>query len=174
MALSLKWSGAAPLELSLHMDEVRREPGFSGLLMAYIRNTKTLYIGSILTVGELMQKIPNFLQSMPNLRSLELCKNTFSEGVRSIDPFEPLPPTLTSLSLERIHLYPSFRRLKALTELTLRDEQFSLRLDTLLDFLEENQSLERANLMIRFRKPSFRQSRRGSTIKNQLQHLSIT
>jgi len=174
MALSLKRSKATPLELRLCMNQVREKPGLSDLLMAYTRNTKTLHIGSILTAEDLTQNLPNFLQSMPNLRSLELWADAIGERDRSMDPFEPLAPTLTSLSLDCIHLYPSFLRLKALTELTLRDEQFSLRLDALLDFLEENRSLERAELEIGFMEPSLRNSQRRSPIANQLQHLSIT
>jgi len=47
-------------------------------------------------------------------------------------------------------LFPSILSLKTLTELTLLDYNFDLRMDTLLDFLEESRSLESATLEISF------------------------
>lgn len=52
--------------------------------------------------------------------------------------------------------------------------QFNLHLDTLLDFLEENHSLEHADQRIHFTQPSLRDPRRRTTIKNRLQSLSIS
>lgn len=174
-ALSLKRSKGAPLELRLNMLQVRSNPGFSDLLLPHTRNTRILDIDSILTIEELTQEFPNFLQSMPNLRSLELWrKDTTGGWDPSIDPFEPLPHALRSLSLFSIHLYPSFLRLTALTKLLLHNKQFNLHVDALLDFLEENRSLESADLEIRFSESSLRNSQRGSVVVNRLQLLSIT
>ena len=66
-ALSLKRSKAAPLKLHLQMGEIRGVPEFSDLIMPYTRNAETLQAEGILSVEELMQKLSNFPQSMPNL-----------------------------------------------------------------------------------------------------------
>ena len=71
---------------------------------------------------------------MPNLRSLTPGVDNEKDWDLSIDPFESLSHTLRYLELADIYLYPSFLRLRALTELILSNYQFSLHLDTLLDF----------------------------------------
>lgn len=72
MALSLERSKAAPLSLSLRMNEIGDIPGFSDLIMPHIQKTKTLRINDVSPVEEITQKLPGFPQSMPNLQSLEL------------------------------------------------------------------------------------------------------
>ena len=69
-------------------------------------------------------------------------------------------------------LYPSILGIRTLTELALRDPVGDLRFDTLLDFLEGNNSLETANLSIEFTEPPPLNPQRRLT-KNQLRHLSI-
>ena len=78
------------------------------------------------------------------------------------------------LSLHNITLFPSILGLRSLTELSLVYRCLDLHVDTLLEFLEENHSLERANLEIEFSEPSLRHSRRQDPIENRLQHLSIS
>ena len=92
---------------------------------------------------------------------------------KSSDPFEPLAPALRYLKLFHLPLYPSFLHLRALTELAIHYEYFSLHLDTLLDFLEENRSPESLTLGIRFTEDYLPNTRRGAPIVNQLRHLSI-
>ena len=101
------------------------------------------------------------------LTSLEV----FSD--RSVDPFESLAPTLRYLQLCGIPLYPSIIRLRSLTEFTYVGLGSDFHLDTLLDFLEENRSLEQVALGIVFREDSLRLSRRRTLIKNQFRHLTI-
>ena len=76
--------------------------------------------------------------------------------------------------MDNIPLYPSFLKLRTLTTLYLRDHDFYLHLDALLDFLEENHSLQRVTLWVSFVEPSLHISQRRSPIRNQLQHLSIS
>ena len=117
--------------------------------------------------------LQNFLQSMPNLRSLSLGGPIGVDWDWFKDPCEPLDSALTHLSLTDIPLYPLFLRLRTLKTLSLHNLQFNLGLDTLLDFLEENPSLGTATLDIQFLQPSLRNSRRRVPIENQLQNLSI-
>ena len=117
---------------------------------------------------------PESPQSMPNLKSLSLVGKT-KTLVQYIDPFGPFT-TLTSLSLIFVPLYPSFLHLRTLTNLTLCHSSFKLHLelDTLLDFLEENRSLEHTTPGIGFSEPSIRSSRRWVAIGNRLQSLTIS
>ena len=169
--LSLQRAKLAPLQIHLDMAQIMENPGFSVLITPHIQNSETLEIDSISTVDELKQVFPNFPQSVPNLRSLSLTGYGGWDG--SADPFGSLLPTLTQLSLIEISLYPSLLRLRTLTHLTLRYNLFDLHLDTLLDFLEENRSLEHATLDIRFAEPSLRSSRRRAAIKTRLQSLTM-
>ena len=170
-ASSIQRAKATPLEICLDMDQVRENPGFCDLINSSIQNAKSLRFSGFITVKELTGTLPSFLQSTPNLRSLTL-DGAKSRG-NSGDPFESLPPTLRYLNLSCFPLYPPFLRLRTLTELTLYNDRFGLHLDTLLDFLEENRSLESVTLGIMFAKPSLRHSRRGTAIANQFQHLLI-
>ena len=173
-SLSLQRAKAAPLEIRLDMRQVRENPGFSALITPHIRNTGTLLIGYVLSIEELVQTLQNFPQSMPNLRSLTLTRESESPNRDwSIDPFGPSIPALTHLSLKYIPLYPAFLHLRTLTSLTLSSYNFNLHLDTLLDFLEENHSLNRLNLCIGFAASARRSSRRQAPIRNRLQSLVI-
>ena len=125
------------------------------------------------TIRSLQQTLPDFPRSVPNLQSLTVDRLGVLKGC-SADPFESLTPSLQSFSLTGVHFYPSFLRLNTLTELTLNHNKFNLHLDTLLDFLEGNDSLKSATLHIRFADPSLLNSRRDAAIVNQLQHLSIS
>lgn len=115
---------------------------------------------------------PGFPQSMPTLRSLTM-DSVDPAWDQSIDLFEPFVPALKHLKLIDVRLYPSLLELNTLTEFTIHDSRFGLPLDTLLDFLEGNPSLERATLRINFVEPSLRISQRRITMKNQLQHLLV-
>jgi len=171
--LSLERCKAAPLELSINMLQVRRNPGFSVIITPYIQNIETLYIDSV-SPNELAQALPTPLRPMPNLRSLSISGNPGWDW--SIDPFGPLTsltPALTHLSVRHAPLCPSFLHLRALTDLILHNYNLDLHLDTLLDFLEEKRSLERITLRIQFKEPSLRDSMRRVAILNQLRRLSI-
>ena len=172
--LSLGRCQAASLELWLSMGQVRENPRFTAAITPYMQNTGTLHVHCISTIGELAQALPNFPQSMPNLRSLSFS----SDLVRahqdvSTDPFGQLPFALTHLSLTSIPLYPSFRRLTTLTNLSIHNHHFDLHLDTLLDFLEANRALQHVNLNLQLAQPAFQNARRRVGIMNNLQGLSI-
>ena len=171
--LSLERSKAAPLELWLDSRGGRLTPGFSDLIKPHVQNTKVLGVDP--GFEEFTQTLGNFLPSMPNLRSLSLYGGMGSEiGDWSNDRCGQLTFPLTYLFLSDIPLYPSLLRLRTLTDLTLYHSRFDLHLDTLLDFLEENRSLERATLYVEFTQPSLRFSRRRAPIQNRLQNLSIS
>jgi len=170
-ALSLKRAKAELLEICLDMRQVGKSPQYSDLINPYIQRAKILHFSGFETVEGLTKMFPNFPQSMPNLQSLTLDRCNYSDS--SVDPFESLTPTLRHLKLLYVPLYPSFLRLRDITELYIRDRYCSLHLDTILDFLEENRSLKSATLGIVFTEPSLHSSRRGAAIANQLQYLSI-
>jgi hypothetical protein len=171
--LSLERRSSVPLKLWLDMRRVKGNPVFSALFTPYIQNAGSLSINYVSSTGELVQTLRNFPQPMPNLRSMSL-----SGSASGTDPSGSSVPNLTHLltrlSLTSIPLYPSFLRLSALTDLTLRNHRFGLHLDALLGFLDENRSLERATLEIRFTHPSLRVPwlRRVANM-NQLRRLSI-
>ena len=169
--LSLQRAKAAPLDVRLEMAQTREIPGFPDLLASRIQNTEALLVCSDSPIQEFAQIFPNFPQSTPNLRSLSFIGPT-DDWDQSIDPFGPFA-TLKHLSLAFLPLYPSFLHLRTLTNLTLSHLSFKLHLDILLDFLEENRSLECATLGIGFSEPSLRSSRRRVAIKNNLQSLKI-
>ena len=170
--LSLAQCKAAPLELRLSASRFKKNPEFSTLMTPYIRNIEKLYSWKIAAIEVLAQIPPNLHQSTPNLRSLLIVGR--GDWDWSTDPFGPFTPTLTHLSSAHIPLYPSFLCLGALTYLSLHYKRFDLHLDTLLDFLEENRSLEHANLAIRFGQPSLRSSSRQIVMRNRLQVLSMS
>ena len=171
-ALSLQRAKEVPLEISLDGVQIGKSPGFPDLLTSHIKNTESLQFKLSSSIQELAQALPNFPQSMPNLRSLSLIGRTTGWDW-SADPFGPLTPTLTRLSLIDIPLYPTFLRISTLTNLTLYHGRFNLHLDTLLDFLEENRSLEHVVLDIEFTEAVFRNSRRRVAIRNRLRSLTI-
>jgi len=169
-ALSLGRAKAVPLEIHLSMREIREDPQFLDLLVPYAEYAGTLRVGGLLAVKDLA-RLP--LQSTSNLRSLSLSDEGVGKWDRSVDPFESSVRTLGYLSLVGVPLYPSLLNLKTLTELAIYDPQRNLHLDTLLDFLEENHSLARVTIRIRFIEPTLRSSRRRAAIRNQIHHLRI-
>jgi hypothetical protein len=172
-ALSLQHAKAVPLEFWLDMSRVKERRGFSGLINSHIQNAKTLHFLGFRAIEELSQTLPNLPRPMPNLQSLTLDRFGNTEQKDAVDPFESLAPTLRYLKLVDVPLYPSFLRLRALTELALRYRQLRLNVnsDTLLGFLEDNHSLKSATLDIKNLDPC---SQRGPAIMNRFQHLSIT
>ena len=178
-ALSLMRSKAAPLQLSLRTAAIRRRgPGFCDLIRPYIQNIETLLFDDLGQIEDLTRTLPNFPRSTPNLRSLELRYMQYNCWDPTwdllTDPFELFPDTLRSLSLDHIPLYPSFLRLKTLTELSLDLNTVHPPLDTLLDFLEENRSLQSVDLTIIPKGAPTPILERRVAIMDQLRHLSIT
>ena len=174
MKLSLERSKEAPLQMYLDMGQVRKKPGFVDLITPCLRNVNTLEFSNLMTIGDLKRTLPNFPGTMPNLRSLDLSLSKYSpDWNSSIDPFGFFP-ALTHLFLYDIPLYPSFLSLRTLTQLILHNYMFDLPVDAVLTILEENRSLERVLLRIRFTKPFLLNSQRQAPIRNQLPHLSVT
>ena len=89
-------------------------------------------------------------------------------------PIWIVPQNLRSLTLSNIPLYPSFLKIRTLTELSLRYYTANPPLDTLLDCLEENPSLKSVNLEIYIYEYPAQVSRCRVVVLNQLRHLSIT
>jgi hypothetical protein len=174
-ALSLQRAKGLPLKLYLDM-EIIEPREFSELVNPHIKNAESLHFFGFNTTTEIAQMFPNFTQSMPNLRSLTLDGPKVIKQISSVDLPESLVPTLRYLEVVGVPLSSSFLRLRALTELVLYHSRPSLHLDTLLDFLEANRSLKRADLTIRptglIRTSLFVPQLRGAIV-NQLQHLSI-
>ena len=169
---SLQRAKLAPLQIHLDVDQITESPGFAVLITPHIQNSETVDIDSISAVEEFAQTLPNFPQSVPNLRSLSL--SGYVKWDQSADSFGPSFSTLIQLSLIDIPLYSSLLRLRTLTHLTLRYSWFFLHLDTLLDFLDENRPLEHGILDIRFANPCLRISRRRAAIRNCLQSLTMS
>lgn len=171
--LSLERCRAVPLRLWLDTRDIKRNPRFSYQIIPHIQNTEALHIHHISATKELEQTLRVFPRPMSNLRSLSLSSSMGADWDWFKDPRKPLTPPLTQLSLAGIPLYPSFLRLRTLTVLTLHNLWFNLHFDTLLDFLEENRSLESATLHIHFHHPSLRNSHRYVAIENRLRYLSM-
>lgn len=113
---------------------------------------------------------------MPNLQSLTLsgCERDADWYNHTIDPLDFSTHTmLRKLSCYDLPLFPSILGLSTLTELNLRDLRIRLHVDTILEFLENNRSLERANLAVDFEEDSLCRSRRQTPVKTCLQHLFI-
>jgi len=130
------------------MELPRDFPDVLDTLIPHLKNTETLTASSIPTFEKLVQLFSKFPRPMRNLRSLTLELDDTDDLDTSIDPFEWLPHTLKALTLDEIHLSPSLLELRALTDLTLNISEFGLPLDALLDFLEGNRLLKRADLRI--------------------------
>jgi hypothetical protein len=171
MELSLERCKTAPMELQLDMRRARKFPGLPDLIVPYIQNIETLRLHNISTPDELTWAFQNFPQSMPNVRLLSICGHANLD--QSIDPFRLSALPLTHLLLMEFPLYPTLLSLSTLTDLTLSYYHINLHLDTLLDFLERNRSLERAVMHIRFARSSLKSSRRQVAIGNRLRNLSI-
>ena len=174
MALTLERSGAAPLQLRLRNSTPIRKT-FRDLITPRIQNTEILKFWEPTTIDDFTQVFPNFPQSMPNLRLLELEHTGNAPGWDpSINPFGLFPNTLRSLRLYETPLYPSFLKIRTLTELSLQYNVVQPSLDTLLDVLEENRSLESVDLKIDSDEYPTHISQRRAVVLNQLHNLSIT
>jgi hypothetical protein len=173
-ASSLQRAKAAPLEIRLDTRWVRGSSGFFDLVNSRIQNAKALHFSGVGIAKQLIRRLPNFTQSMPNLRSLTLDEGgaEYIGSESPIDPFESLDPALKHLKLVGGRLYPSLRRLSALTELSL--SYLLLRLDTILDVLEHNPSLKKATLNVTISERPSHSPRHRAAVVDQLQHLSIT
>ena len=173
--LSLERCKMAPLQLWFDMRKFRSNPELSDLIAPCIQNTRSLGLHHISTspMEEFTQTLHNFSQSTPNLRSLTLSAPLNLSLDWSDELFGPLASTLTNLVLFNVPIYPSFLRLRTLTDLTLRYCKFNLHIDTLLEFLEGNSSLEHVTLDIQFAHSSLRTSRRQAAIGNRILSLSI-
>lgn len=171
--VSLERAKAAPLKISLNMRFDAELTSFPDAIVPYLQNIRTLAVVFLPSTEKFTTMFPNFPQSMPSLRSLELSLVFDEHWDRSVDIFESFTPPLTRLSLGNIPLYPSTLSLTTLTEVTIFDPRFNLHLDALLDFLEGNRSLESATLEIDFLEPSLLTSRRRIPMKNQLRRLWI-
>ncbi|KAF9777649.1 hypothetical protein BJ322DRAFT_1095925 [Thelephora terrestris] len=174
-ATCLQRAKAAPLKITLHMPLVS---SLHDVFAPYFRNVRTLSIHSISSIEEFADTFPAFPRSMPNLRSLVLGQLLDEDGFQigsnsifSVDPFGPFIPPLEHLLLRDIPLYPSLRGLKTLTEIYIEYCELDFHLNTLLDFLEANHSLERVTLDIQFAESSIL-SPPHKTIRNQLRYLS--
>jgi len=176
-ALSLERSRVAPLHIDFDMSFRTRAPMFCNLIAPHIQRIKTLRVSEIPTIEGFKNAFPNFPRSMPNLQSLDLAR-TEDEGVpdwdSSIDPFGSLPNTLTSLVLDDIPLYPSFLKIRTLTVLGLRYSEIQPALDSLLDLVEDNCSLESVDLRINFHNSPSSSSQPRSPTTNRLRHLSVS
>ncbi|KAF9777650.1 hypothetical protein BJ322DRAFT_1131875, partial [Thelephora terrestris] len=146
-AACLQRAKAAPLEITLEMPLY---PSFTDIFALHFQTTRTLVVDFLSMIEEITNLFPNFPQSMPTLRSLELVRKGGVDWDQSIDPFQSFVPALERLRLSGVPLYPSLLGLETLTEFTIRDLQFNLHLDTLLGFMEGNHSLERATLDLYF------------------------
>jgi len=164
----------APLDIQLDMDRIRKDNWVVDLLRPRIQNARSLTILGRPKAKDVTTAFPNFPRSTPNLRSLKIVRGVGLDWDRSVDPFGSSAHSLMCLALDNVPLYPSFLNLRTLTTLFFRDHKFHLHLDTLLDFLKENHSLQSATLCVSFVKPSLRSSQRRSPIGNQLKHLSIS
>ena len=174
IALSLERCKAAPLQLELAMRHVGEGFKFRDLIAPYIQNIETLWFTELVKIEDFARTLPNFPQSTPNLRSLELfTEDDTPEWDPSIDPFTLFPDTLRSLKLTDIPLYPSFLKLRTLTNLSFRHYAARFPLDTLLDLLEENRSLETVDLIITSDAFPAQIPQRRVVVLNQLQRLSI-
>ena len=150
-----------------------QRPRIPDIIILHFQTAVALAVDWIRTFEEFTKMFPSFPQSSPNFRSLTLNVIHEEDWDLSVDPFESLSHTLRYLKSTNIDLHPSFLRLRTLTELSLTNSRFSLHLDTLLDFLEANASLESVELLIKFAEPSLRSSQRRAAIGNRLQRLYL-
>ena len=173
MTLALERSKAAPLHLWIFSPPDL--PEFRDIITPHIQKIETLRFDELTEIEDLTQSLPNFPRSTPNLRSLRLDREVSTPlWDPPADPFESFPRTLRHLRLGDIPLYPSILTLSTLTELTLHYYEIPIPLDTLLDFLEENRSLEKVVLKIEFEEFTDDISQRRAAITNQrVEHLSI-
>ena len=175
-ALSLERSRAALLRL--HLDVSSPPYDFCDLLAPHAQRIRTVQVEEIEIIEDITEGLPNFPLSMPNLQSLDLAHTEDYDDVSDWDsplnPFGSFPTTLTSLCLYDIPMYPSFLELRALRELRLRYYKIHPALDTLLNFVEDNCSLESVDLTINFHNSPSSSYRHRSATTNRLQHLSVS
>jgi hypothetical protein len=171
--LSLQRSKAAPLQIDLHLRT--KDRGFIPILLPRIQNIGSLNIHGISSIEELVRVLPGVPRLTPNLQSLTLRGTAFWRAERNqpIDPFVQLTDTLRYLSLDHFPLCPSFLRLRSLTELDIFDYRLNVRLDTFLNLLKDNPSLETVTLSIGFTEASLRSSKPDAVVETQLRYLSI-
>ena len=169
--VSLERAKTAPLEISLLMPKAEISILFPNIIIPYSQNTRNLVVRYPSSINAFAKMLPGFPQSMSALQSLVI--EGHYNWDRSPDLFEQFVPPLKNLTLMDVPLYPSLLSLRSLTGFTIQDHQFDLHIDTLLDFLEGNNSLESADLAIYFVDASLSTSHRRSPIRNQLRHLSI-
>ena len=145
------------------------------MLLPHAYKVVTLDCSHFTAIEELTQALPNFPKSMPNLQSLSLtCHGGHDDQSLIIDPFDfSTHTTLRKLSWKNLPLFPSILSLRTLTDLNLWGIGSGLHIDTLLRFLERNQSLARASFDINFEEDSLCRSRRQTPVKTRLQHLFI-
>ena len=174
-ALSLERSRAAPLYLQLDMSFLRPESEFRNLLTPHIQRTRTLRVEETATIKDLTNVLPNFPQSMPKLQSLDLAHTYDVVPVWDslAAPLGSFPNTLASLDLHDIPLYPSFLELRTLKELGLHYYRISPALDSILNFVEDNRSLESVALTINSTNFPSNSSQRQVEIMNRLRRLSV-
>ena len=169
--LSLERAKAAPLDVHLMFDLKKETFDF---LLPHARKIVSLRCVHFTVIEELAQALPNFPKSMLNLQSLGLSCIQDTNPSRAIDPFDfSTHTTLRELSLYNVPLYPSILGFRTLTEFDPWNLRINLHVDTILTFLETNQSLERANFDINFEEDSLRRSRRQTPVKCSFRHLMI-
>lgn len=151
-SLALERSGSAHLQVVLHTDNIEGNPKIPELIKPHIPKITTLWFicDGLNTAHDLLQTLPDFPHSTPNLRVLKLQKIQFdnSHWDPSLDPFKPFPATLRKLYLEDIRLYPSFNSVRNLIRFDLSNCAFDQPIDELLDFIHQNTSLEEVELRI--------------------------
>ena len=132
--LSLERAKAARLDVTIDIHRLGAES--FGLIADYTKNIDTLRVQNLSGRKELTAAVANFPRSNPNLQSLTLlCAYTSAKWDQSVHPFKSLSPTLTCLSLFNVPLYPSLRKLRLLTDLTLHYHRFDLNLEHPIGFL---------------------------------------
>jgi len=148
VALSLERSKAAPLEIWLDMGDIGKVPWLPNLLVPYFQNIEILQVTSSSSI-ELVRTLPNSPQLTPNLRSLSFTRRGYNwdRPIDSFGPLSTLSPTLMFYLVRRPSL-PVIPPSQDSHELVLYDKRFDPHPDVLLDFLEENRSLEIVELGI--------------------------
>lgn len=150
--VSLERCGEVPLELFLNPVWAGNNLKLSSLIKLKVENIVVLRICSAVLFGN----------SEHSALREDVCDDSM------------VPPSLPHLHLDNIPLYSVFLTLRALKVLKIYNQGFYVGLDTLLDFIEQNHSLESARLDIQFALPSFRDSRPRDPIKNGLRHLFVS
>ena len=167
---SLNRSKGALLEIRLNM--VRRSSWFHDTIQPHIQKIGLLETTQLRKFEDLTEIFPDFPQSTPSLHSLVvsiLDNRIYTPPID--DPFKPFPSTLRCLSLSNVPPYQSLLSIRTLTKFTFQDHAFGHPLETLLTFLEENNSLKHVELSIEPTDPLT--SSHPDPIRSQLQYLSV-